>query len=158
MMEKGAIFSPGRKYRYLLSRIWKPSKGVALFVCLNPSTADANFDDPTIRRCIRFSDSWGYGGMKMVNLFALRSTDPKALYDCEDPIGPENDEYIGYESEIAAITIIAWGVHGAFMNRGEETLNSNLFDPHFLALTKDGHPRHPLYLKKDLRPIPWGKS
>ena len=117
MIERSAILSPDRQYRYLLSRIWNPPKGFALFVCLNPSTADENTDDPTIRRCIRFAGSWGYGGMKMVNLFALRSANPKALYSRDDPIGPENSKYIGIESETALVTIAAWGVHGVYMDR-----------------------------------------
>jgi hypothetical protein len=157
MIEKSAKLSPDRKYRYLLSRIWKPSKGIALFVCLNPSTADENIDDPTIRRCIRFAESWGYGGMKMVNLFALRSTDPKVLYSSIDPIGPENSEYIGIESEMASVTVAAWGVHGSILGRGEDVLNHVLDAPHYLALTKDGFPKHPLYLRKDLKPKPFNQ-
>lgn len=155
MIEKTAAFSPLRRYRYLLTRIWKPAKGFALFVCLNPSTADENVEDPTIRRCIKFAEFWGYGGMKMVNIFAYRSTDPKALYSCRSPIGPENDEYIARESAIAGVTVAAWGVHGSFMDRGNIVMGRLLYRPHYLELTKDGHPRHPLYLKKNLRPLPF---
>lgn len=96
--------------------------------------------------------------MKMLNIFAFRSTDPRKLYKCDDPIGPENSEYLGIESECASITVAAWGVHGAFMDRGRDVLNNILDRPHYLALTKDGYPKHPLYLKKSLKPIPYQLS
>lgn len=92
----------------------------------------------------------------MVNLFALRSANPKALYSRDDPIGPENSKYIGIESETALVTIAAWGVHGVYMDRDKDVLNV-LDRPHYLALTKDGHPRHPLRLRKDLKPIPFNQ-
>lgn len=151
-MTKNAIFSPNRKYRYMLSRIWLPSKGLACFVCLNPSTADEKTDDPTIRRCIQFADSWGYGGIVMVNLFAFRATKPKQLFLEREPIGFENDHYINNESGFARITIAAWGVAGKYQHR-DKAVMPLLTDPHYLTLTKDGHPGHPLFLKKDLKPI-----
>jgi hypothetical protein len=153
MMDKSAIFAPCRRYRYTLSRIWSTKKPFALFVCLNPSTADENSDDPTVRRCIRFADSWGYGGLVVANIFAYRSTDPKALYGLADPIGPENDKFIKSMSRRAGLTVAAWGVHGAYLDRGVFVFKNLLTDPHHLALTKNGHPKHPLYLRKDLRPI-----
>lgn len=153
MIEKSAIFSPCRKYRFVLERHWKRVNGYALFVCLNPSTADENIDDPTIRRCIRFADSWGYGGMVMCNIFSLRSTDPKALYHQSliEPIS-ENYQYIELYSRNAEVTIAAWGVHGKLMGRGKRVLRDILKNPHYLELTKHGYPKHPLYLKKTLTP------
>jgi len=151
-MTKTAIFSPCRKYRYSLHRIWNGNKPFCLFVCLNPSTATETIDDPTVRRCIRFSFAWGYGGMVMTNIFAYRSTDPSNLKIPDDPIGPENDSFIKKLSFEAGITITAWGNHGNYLNRGKTVL-SFLKDPHYLKLTKDGAPNHPLYLKADLKPI-----
>jgi len=151
MMNKTAIFSPCRKYRYSLSRIWKPERPYCLFVALNPSTADENIDDSTIRRCIRFSFDWGYGGMVMTNIFAYRSTDPAGLKIPDDPIGPENDSFIKKLSFSAGITVCAWGIHGNYLSRGKTVL-SFLKDPHYLKLTKDGTPNHPLYLKANLKP------
>lgn len=155
MIDKSAIFSPDRKYRYTLNRIWNRKKGHVLFVCLNPSTADENVDDPTIRRCIRFAESWGYGGMVMCNLFALRSTDPKILYVHEAPNGMLNNFHIEHEDNLADITVAAWGMHGALMNRGPNVARLYLARPMCLSLTKNGHPRHPLYLKKNLKPVPF---
>lgn len=155
MMDKGAIFSDDRKYRYTLRRTWFPSKGYACFVCLNPSIADENIDDPTVRRCICFAGSWGYGGLVMMNLFAFRSTDAKMLYKEKDPIGPYNDFWLKDMSAGAGVTVMAWGVRGGYLSRDKEVMGL-LKDPHYLALTKEEYPWHPLYLKGDLRPIRWG--
>lgn len=157
MIEKSAIFSPCRKYRFTLERHWKREKGFALFVCLNPSTADENIDDPTIRRCIRFSETWGYGGLVMCNIFSLRSTDPKALYTQSliEPIS-ENYNYIEKYSKFAGITIAAWGNHGDLNSRGETVLRSFLKKPYHLGLTKSGQPKHPLYLRSNTKPQPFG--
>ena len=153
MIDKGAIFSNDRKYRYTLRRTWFLGKGYACFVALNPSTADETFDDPTVRRCIRFAQTWGYGGLMMMNLFALRSTDPKRLYAEKDPVGrPQNDVYLAAVSAKAGITIMAWGTRGGYMNRDKEVMKL-LTNPHYLALTKEGYPKHPLYLRADLKPI-----
>ena len=153
MIEKSAIFSPCRKYRFLLERHWKREKGYALFVCLNPSTADENVDDPTVRRCIRFSERWGYGGLVVCNIFSIRSTDPKLLYqtDLLEPV-KENYEYIQQYSKCASITIAAWGNHGHYLNRGKTVLRYFLKSPHHLGLTKSGAPKHPLYLKSSTIP------
>lgn len=93
-MVKDAVISDCGQYRYLLSRDWESGLQRLVFIGLNPSTADAEIDDPTIRRLIGFSKAWGYGGFDIVNLFALRSKDPKMLCDHDDPIGPLNDTYL----------------------------------------------------------------
>ena len=151
MYEKSAIISDCGLYRYELRRIWQPKIGLVCWVMLNPSTADANSDDPTIRRCMGYTARWGYGGIIVVNEFGLRAKDPRELYKSDDPIGPENDEYIKKASAEAVLTIVAWGNRGNYLGRDKIVLPM-LTDPHYLALTKNGSPWHPLYLKKDLKP------
>ena len=118
-ISKGATFSGDRLYRYKLWRIWDESKRPALFIGLNPSTADENIDDPTIRRCIDFAMQWGEGGLIMANLFAYRSTDPKELKGIADPVGRDNDEYLVDAHRKAGITVLAWGNGGSYLNRGD---------------------------------------
>lgn len=150
-----ATFSPCRTYRYALTRRWSDGP-LAVFVMLNPSTADAFTLDPTVRRCIGFATSWSAGGVLVLNLFALRATDPKALYSHEDPAGPDNDVVIAERltdaDEPVRPVIAAWGVHGALHGRAVR-VSSLLRDlgvqPQCLGLTKEGHPRHPLYMPAD---------
>jgi len=151
MCKKSAIISECGKYRYELRRIWQPRTALICWVMLNPSTADANFDDPTIRRCMGYTARWGYGGIIVVNLFALRATNPKELYKSDDPKGPENYHYIFRASWETKLTIAAWGTHGKYLKQSETVL-AQLTNAHYLALTKEGYPKHPLYLKKDLEP------
>lgn len=151
MIDKGAIFSEDRKYRYTLTRTWFPGKSYVCFCGLNPSDADENIDDHTVTRCIRFAGSWGYGGLIMVNAFAFQSKNPNLLYTVEDPVGPQNDFWLKKVSADAGITIMAWGTKGGYMNRDKEVIKL-LTNPHYLALTKEGYPRHPLYLRADLKP------
>jgi len=154
MHEKSAIISECRKYRYELRRIWQQKLGLICWVMLNPSTADANFDDPTIRRCMGYTARWGYGGIIVVNLFALRATNPKELYKSNDPKGPENYHYIFRASWGSKLTIVAWGTHGKHLNQNKIVL-AQLTNPHYLILTKNGDPHHPLFLRKDLEPKPY---
>jgi hypothetical protein len=147
-MKKAAILSEDNLYRYQLSRIWDESKPLILFIMLNPSTADADADDPTIRRVIRFATSWGYGGVYVANLYAFRSTDPKALKHADDPIGKENISYITHLIGMADKVVYAWG-----NNQKEPTWLSELVQtPYYIDLSKNGIPKHPLYLKSDLCP------
>ena len=153
-----AVMSPCRIYRYVLWREWMVGESYAMFIGLNPSTADETHDDPTIRRCVGFAQRWGYQALCMTNLFAYRATDPdemKMAGFCA--VGPKNDEWLKRMAENAGIIIAAWGVHGRYRKRDREVMNM-LPDLSCLALTKDGHPGHPLYLKNDCRPIPFRNS
>jgi hypothetical protein len=147
-MKKAAILSDDKMYRYQLSRIWDESKPHILFIMLNPSIADAATDDPTIRRVIRFAASWGYGGIYVANLYAFRSTDPKALKHADDPVGKENVSYITHLIGMADKVVYAWG-----NNQKEPTWLSELVQtPYCIDLSKNGIPKHPLYLKSELIP------
>ena len=153
---KGAIFSPDRKYRYQLWRVWDTTKKPILFIMLNPSTADERVLDPTVRRCLGYAMRWGYGQMDICNLFALRSTNPMELYRSEDPVGVDNDEHILVAAKSCDKIIAAWGNHGGYNDRSVDVLNL-LTDPidypvYALAITKDNQPVHPLYQKGDLLP------
>ena len=147
---KNATFSSCRKYRYSLSRIWDKKKKYVLFIGLNPSTADEEVDDPTIRRCINYAKNWGYGGFMMVNLFAYRTTLASNLKKVKYPVGIENDQYIVTLSKKADITVAAWGNNGNFYSRDKQVLSlvSNLM---CLKINKSGQSAHPLYLNKDLK-------
>ena len=147
-----ALFSEDRIYRYALWRTWDETLPKALFIGLNPSTADEVQDDPTIRRCIRYSRDWGYGGYIMGNIFGYRSTDPLALKKIKDPIGDKNNFWLKKLHKQASITIAAWGNHGNLLNRGKE-VETFIDDLHCLKITKEGNPWHPLYLPAKLEPI-----
>ena len=152
-MSRSTVFSSCRTYRYALWREWAGGDGYAMFVGLNPSTADEVHDDPTIRRCVAFAKSWGYGALCMANLFAFRATDPQDMMAADDPIGPDNDTYLRSLADTAGVVVAAWGVHGAYTGRDAKVLGM-LPALHCLALTKAGHPGHPLYLRKTLIPVP----
>ena len=149
-----ATFSPCRQYRYSLWRHWgDPVGGYAMFVGLNPSTADETMDDPTIRRCIGFAKAWGYAGLCMTNLFAFRATQPADMKAAADPIGPDNNQTLLRMAQGAGVIVAAWGVDGAHLGRGD-VVRGMLPNLHFLKLTQAGHPSHPLYLLKTLTPQP----
>lgn len=150
-----AVFDPAREYRYLLTRIWDPTRPPAVFVMLNPSTADAMDDDPTIRRLAGpngFARRMGAGGLVVVNLFALRSTDPRALRHHPDPVGPLNDAFIRQATTNASAVVVAWGAAGVEHERGPrvtDALAGRGVALQCLGTTSTGQPRHPLYLPKD---------
>ena len=118
----GAFFSDDRKYRYMLWRHWDPYKPKAVFIMLNPSTADEKVNDPTIERCLRRAAKMGFGKMEVLNLFAFRATDPKKLKVEPEPIGLLNDQWIWLRSGMASAVFIAWGNHGSYLNRSTEVL------------------------------------
>ena len=142
-----ASFSPDRKYRYALWRIWDNLPKI-MFVGLNPSTANETMNDPTIRRCISFAKDWGYGGIYMCNLFAYISTDPKAVIAQPDPIGPDNDRVLKLINKNCKVTVAAWGAFSIAHQRSKEVFE--LLPPLMcLGITKNGYPKHPLYLSKN---------
>lgn len=148
---KDAIISQCKKYRYTLMRRWDKTKPLVGFIGLNPSTADANQDDPTIRRCRNFSKSWGYGGMIMVNLFAFRATDPKVMKAHDEPVGDSNDFFLNYVDEQCPLVVACWGNHGSHLDRDLAVYNM-MSGLDCLKVSKSGQPAHPLYLKADLKP------
>lgn len=153
-MEKSAILSADRKYRYVLTRIWDEKKPTVVFIGLNPSTADEEVDDETIRKCIGYAKRWGYGKLIMVNLFAFRSTDPSMLKRVEDPVDPDNDSYIQKCVSESNLVIACWGNHGKLLNR-DKALMGSLPNLVCLKRNKNGTPHHPLYLSKDITPMPY---
>lgn len=155
----GADLSACGRYRFRLWRSWEPALGAVTFVMLNPSTADAHRDDPTIRKCIGYARAWGRGGIEVVNLFAWRATDPRevvrALRRRDDVVGPGNDEAILAAAQRARIVVAAWGALDEASDRAEDVLRllgGAGIAVHHLGLSKDGAPRHPLYLRADTRP------
>lgn len=157
----GAAFSACGLYRYTLTRRITDGSRTVVFICLNPSTADAERDDPTSRRCIGYARDWGFARMVMLNLFAYRSTDPKALakLSLEQAVGPENVAHIESQALTASIVVCAWGAnakvapyHAYKVAKGLRQLGVELYA---LGFTKGSYPRHPLYLRRDLKPEPW---
>lgn len=149
-----ATFSPCRTFRYSLSRTWDADLPRVVFVGLNPSTADESTDDPTVRRCIGFARSWGFGRLVLVNLFAYRATDPDELLQVSDPIGPANDASVLTQVQSADRVVVAWGAGGTILGRDQHVL-SLLPPPDCLGKTKGGVPRHPLYIRANTRLRPY---
>jgi len=155
----GAIISTCGLYRYSLWRYWGP-RPYGTFIMLNPSTADGNTDDATIRRCCGFARAWGWGGFHVYNLFAFRATDPRELWTVKDPIGPRNNAMLEFairrarqEAGFWDPMVVAWGAHARtwrvferaqFVRALAREHNQTLY---CLGETADGHPRHPLRLR-----------
>lgn len=154
-MRKSAVISNCGKYRYRLDRKWDDGLCSMPIIMLNPSTADADLDDPTIRRCISFAKREGFGGIVVMNLFGFRATSPKEMLAAENPHGPENWnhllEMISYAREINEAILCAWGAHGVhgMAKRVQEYAKVNKVRLACLGKTSGGHPRHPLYVKGD---------
>jgi len=152
----GAVLSEERRYRYRLNRIWDAEKPAALFIGLNPSTADEYTDDPTIRRCMSYAKAWNYGGIVMANLFAYRATDPRMMLRQEDPEGRLNEQYLDAAIEDTWVTVCCWGSERQpAVHAQADRLRHRHGDLTYLRLNKDGSPAHPLYLPGNLKPIPW---
>ncbi|RRA50467.1 DUF1643 domain-containing protein [Acidipila sp. EB88] len=154
-----AVFGGDRKeYRYRLERCWDESLPAVLFVMMNPSTAEPQFDDPTVAKCRRYAVAWGFGTLLVGNTFAYRATDQRRLMEVEDPIGPENDRHLLKMASQASLTVFAYGKpHKLLQQRGKEVARklSRRCLPHVLQLCSDGTPGHPLYLRGDLQPQMW---
>lgn len=162
-VRKDAVLSEDGVYRYALLRSWDDNLPRDVWIMLNPSTADAYVDDRTIGRCMSFSRSWGAGGIRVVNLFALRATNPAELAKHPDPVGPSNDQILhfstvdrSWDPSGPGRVIAAWGAHPMARERAKQVDLGRL--TLCLGVTKDGHPRHPLYVKGDTALVPYGFS
>jgi len=154
-----AVMSPCGTYRYALSRPAEvpPERGTAMFLMLNPSIADATLDDPTIRRCRGFARSWGCNGLTVMNLYALRSTDPAGLWKHPDPVGPENEYHLRLAAREYGDVVCAWGAHAkadrvAAVTSLLREAGARLW---CLGVTASGAPRHPLYVRGDQPVLAW---
>lgn len=150
----GAKFSDDRIYRFQLWRIWDYDLPYLNVIGLNPSTADENIDDPTIRRCVDYAKRWHCGGLFMTNLFAYRATKPKDMMGQRDPIGSDNDHWI-IETACAAGTILcAWGNDGFHRNRQSDAMRLlQDYELKCLGFNSNQTPKHPLYQRADAEPI-----
>lgn len=148
-IDRTAIISECGKYRYLLRRVWNDNLTRALFVMLNPSTADGKIDDPTIRACTRWCTTNGFGSFEVVNLFAIRSTQPEGIYQVRDPIGPQNEAMVDRAVKRADVVICAWGAHLVARDHAPSMvarIRKEKAKVYCLGLTKIGAPLHPLYV------------
>jgi hypothetical protein len=153
-LEKHAVISRCGSFRYLLTRRWGDGPALA-FLMLNPSTADASVDDPTIRKCLGFARRYGFNAIEVVNLFAFRATKPRNLFAADDPVGPDNDRYIHRTAKANRQIVCAWGPNASRMPRAPrvtKTLVKMGVRLKCLHVTKDGSPGHPLILSYD-RPL-----
>ena len=150
LMQSGAVIRGA--YRYHLWRTWDPAAPQVAFIMCNPSLADEITDDPTLRRCIGFAQTWGFGTLSVVNVFAYRSPSPGELLMVTAPIGPENDVYLLHTAAQSSCLIAAWGCYGAYQGRDRAILE--LLAPHTsrmfcLGRNRDGSPKHPLYVRRE---------
>ncbi len=158
-MERNAKFDPSGRYRYWLGRCWDQALPAVGFVMLNPSTADATVNDPTIRRCLGFAQQWGFGSLVVTNLFAYRATRPVDLWAASDPVGEKTDRHLVQMAQQVDQIVVAWGNHGGRGDRAQQV--SHLLNPtgtrvlYCLGLTRCQQPRHPLYLPQTTRLVPW---
>lgn len=157
-----AIISVCGQYRYKLTRPaadMHPTAGPALFIMLNPSTADAALDDPTIRRCMGFAKTWDCAGLVVANLYALRATNPADLWKHADPVGEDNDAMLAALIREHETIVCAWGANA----RPERVavvrkMFHRLSRPMCLGITKHGAPRHPLYIRADQPLTDWSPA
>jgi hypothetical protein len=157
---KAVFGGPEDCYRYRLSRTWDEKLPHAMFVMMNPSTADILVDDSTVAKCGRFARAWGYGGIFVGNTFAYRATDKKRLRSIADPVGPDNDKHLLAMAKKAQIVVFAYGQpgHRSLAPRGVAVAKLLIragITPHILQLSKYGIPTHPLYLLETLKPVVW---
>ena len=153
-MYRSATLSDNHRYRYELFRVWDTTLPTVIWLMLNPSTADTQTDDPTTRRVVSFSQSWGFGGLVVVNLFAMRAIRPSLLRNAVDPVGPDNDATLRRWVRRGGHLVAGWGVVPRCL-RGRVTPAAKRMTDDLLCLgrTKEGRPRHPLYVRRDVRPV-----
>lgn len=159
MISKGAHFSEDRKYRYALWRIWNPDRPLAMFIGLNPSTANEITDDPTIRRVTRFAYDWGCGGFYMMNLFGYVTAYPHELQTTKDALG-DTDEWLEKINLLCDRICFVWGAFGQPKDRQYIRVRATVVAARYpgaycLGKTKSGHPAHPLYLPASTKPQPF---
>ena len=156
-----AVFSPDKKWRYSLVRCDDPNLALLRWIGLNPSTADAFNDDPTVTRCRIRAARNGYGGIVMQNLYALKSTDPSELQHATDPVGEHADRWLKHTGEKLGATVLAWGADKAVTAERVRTLleliagDGNILH---LGTTAGGQPKHPLYVPYDTPLRAWPES
>lgn len=154
-------FSPCRRYRYTLEHVFDPllhenSPRLIMWIGLNPSTADENKLDPTLRRVRGFSAAWGFTSFVMTNLFAFRATDPADMKRAADPVGPANDTWLATMAGRCEKIVAAWGNHGFHRDRDVEVMNLlGVECLTCLGLSKTGSPKHPLYIGGDTALVPF---
>lgn len=150
------VFSPDRRHRYVLERIWDRTKPFVAFCGLNPSTADEIQPDPTVTRCVNFAVKWGYGGMYMTNAFAYRATDPDDMRSYRFPVGPDNDYHLRriFGKPKVEKVVLCWGANVVHLERYImlSLMVAAYYDKLYaFTFTQDGHPGHPLYLPNRIR-------
>ena len=153
-----ALYSPCERYRYDLLRVWDGDAPKLTYIMLNPSKATELKNDPTIEQCQRRAVRLGYGAIRIGNLFAWRETSPEALRKARRPVGPETDRLLLEGARWADAVLCAWGVHGAHRGRADEVkalLATSDTPLVHLGLTREGHPRHPLYVSYEVTPERW---
>lgn len=154
MWESRASFSEDRLYRYTLYRRWAEHGQDVLFIGLNPSTADEQYNDPTVWQCVNFARDWGYRGVWVGNLFALRATEPIELYLTDRPVGRINDIALRQMVKRCGRVVYAWGNHGQYKDRGRQVVD--MIGPGWcFGINKTGEPRHPLYLPRNAPLVPF---
>ncbi len=150
-----AIFGgSNNEYRYVLTRVWDESLPAIAFLMLNPSTADERKDDPTVAKCRRLATRWGYGALHVLNLFAIRATDPRDMKRHPYPIGSVNSSHIVRVAKDIRV-IAAWGNHGSHRGRAAvvcRCLREYQIPLFCLRVTKQGEPQHPLYIPENIEP------
>jgi hypothetical protein len=156
-LEAGAKFDESGKYRYSLWRTWSLYQPHIVYVLLNPSTADEHRNDPTLRRCIEFARAWQFGSVEVVNLFAYRAPNANELLKIYDPVGVENNYYLTQAIEQCSTVVVGWGTNGTLFGRDRQVLSmlSVMKEVYCLGATRDGHPRHPLYVKGETTLVPF---
>lgn len=158
-LDSTATFNKEGTHRYSLQRVMAEGPRTVTFVGLNPSTADASQDDPTIRRCVGFAVRWGFHRLFMANLHGFRSTDPRGLARAGDPVGPDNLFIIKTLVFASDLVICAWGANPLYASAPDiaRWVQTRAHARH-LGLTKNGSPRHPLYLRADTAPMTFASS
>lgn len=153
----GANFSPCRKYRFALWRIWDTSKPLVMFIGLNPSTANETEADPTIKSVIRIAKHNGFGGVYMMNCYPMVSTDPSKLLTNSYPMEViENELLLVIASQKCSEVVFAWGNFKVVQDTGRDQELIKLFpNAKAIAVNKNGSPKHPLYCRSNSPLVPF---